>query len=122
MTNTSEGASHNTKWGGSSANPGWDRSIPKGTTQTMDVKVQSNEIPVSCAQHTWMNGFIWAFDHPFAAVTDKDGNFEIPNVPAGTKLKIIAWHEKAGYLEGGNNGTEITVKDGENKKDFKVTK
>ena len=32
------------------------------------------------------------------AVTDKEGNFEIANLPAG-EHEFVIWHEKAGYLE-----------------------
>ena len=32
----------------------------------------------------------------YVAVTDKDGNFEIANLPAGEKLEFQVWHESAG--------------------------
>jgi len=55
---------------------------------------------VKCDYHTWMIAYHLPLDHPFAAVTDKDGNFEIPNLPAGTH-KFQVWHESAdgGYIE-----------------------
>ena len=56
-----------------------------------------------CDTHAWMLGFIHVFDHPFFAVTDENGRFSIPNVPAGT-YTLKAWHEHAGVLT-----QEITV-------------
>lgn len=32
------------------------------------------------------------------AISDKDGNLEIPNVPAG-KWTFIAWHEEIGWIK-----------------------
>jgi hypothetical protein len=48
-----------------------------------------------CDVHPWMFSWVCIFDHPYFAVTDKDGNFKIANVPAG-KYKITASHRKAG--------------------------
>jgi Carboxypeptidase regulatory-like domain len=50
-------------------------------------------IPVKCNQHPWMRAYVGVLSHPFYAVTDKDGHFEIKGVPAGT-YTIVAWHEK----------------------------
>ena len=49
-------------------------------------------------------------DHPYAAVTDEKGNFEIPNLPAGTH-EFNVWQESAGYLD---KKYTVTIKDGEN--------
>jgi hypothetical protein len=42
--------------------------------------------------HTWMNAEILVVSHPYYAVTDENGNFELTDVPAG-KYEIVAWHE-----------------------------
>lgn len=39
----------------------------------------------------WMRSFIVATDHPFFAVSEADGSFQIPKVPAG-KYTLEAWH------------------------------
>ena len=44
------------------------------------------------AGHVWMNAEMMVAPHPYYAVTDQDGNFEITRVPPGT-YEIIAWHE-----------------------------
>jgi len=50
-------------------------------------------IPVKCNQHPWMRAYVGVLPHPFFAVTDQNGRFEIKGVPAGT-YTIVAWHEK----------------------------
>ena len=44
------------------------------------------------AGHVWMNGEMIVAKHPYYAVTDADGNFELTNVPPGN-YEIVAWHE-----------------------------
>jgi hypothetical protein len=44
------------------------------------------------AGHVWMNGEMIVAKHPYYAVTDQDGNFELANVPPGD-YEIVAWHE-----------------------------
>lgn len=50
------------------------------------------KINIGCNVHPWMKAYGMAFDHPFFAVT-KDGSFKIENVPAGTELEVMYWHE-----------------------------
>lgn len=50
---------------------------------------------VKCDVHPWMGAFVKVFDHPFFAVTDRDGTFEIKGLPAGTYV-VEAWHEEFG--------------------------
>jgi hypothetical protein len=59
---------------------------------------ESRPVPVSCSIHPWMKGHLLVKDHPYAAVTGKDGTFEIKNVPAG-KWTFQFWHEKGNYLD-----------------------
>jgi hypothetical protein len=44
------------------------------------------------AGHVWMNGEMIVAKHPYYAVTDENGNFELTGVPAGN-YEIVAWHE-----------------------------
>ena len=60
-------------------------------------KVESMPVHVGCSIHSWESGWLVVKDHPYMAVTDKDGNFEIKNVPAG-KRTFTFWQEEAGYL------------------------
>lgn len=68
----------------------------------MEVKMPEVErlpVSVSCSIHPWMKGFLLVKDDPYFAVTDKDGKFEIKNVPAG-EWTFQFWHEKSGYVDG----------------------
>lgn len=59
-------------------------------TRTMQTPGLAN---VRCnGGHTWMNAEILVVSHPYYAVTDEAGNFELTDVPAG-KYEIVAWHE-----------------------------
>jgi hypothetical protein len=72
------------------------------------------ELPVTikCDVHAWMFCYVAVFDHPFFAVTDKDGNFKISGLPAG-KYTLEAFHRKAGKAP-----KEITVGGDAQKVDF----
>ncbi len=48
--------------------------------------------------HPWMAGVGRVFDHPYFAVTDADGHFELKQVPKGN-WRIMYWHE-LGYHKG----------------------
>ena len=52
-------------------------------------------VPFKCDVHGWMNAYVGVVNHPYFAVTDKDGKFALPNLPPGT-YTIEAWHEKLG--------------------------
>ena len=52
-------------------------------------------VRMMCNVHPWMFAYIGVLDHPYFAVTGKDGSFKIPNVPAGT-YTLEAYHLKAG--------------------------
>lgn len=74
--------------------------LPPGQSKKVEAPFayQSTPIPFKCDVHSWMAGRIRVFDHPYFAVTDKDGKFEIKNVPAG-KWRVVYWHEN-GFHKG----------------------
>lgn len=69
-----------------------DGSILFGAIQFMFKRPESVPFDVRCAIHPSIRGYFLVLDHPYAAVTDKTGRFEISNVPPG-KHKLLLWHE-----------------------------
>src|SRR5579872_512787 len=47
--------------------------------------------------HVWMNAEMVVASHPYYAVTDESGRFELTDVPPGT-YQIVAWHEGWGMV------------------------
>jgi len=107
---------HNINWQGSPAkNPGGNVIVPPGKDHKIsNLKADKRPVAISCNIHPWMKGWVRVFDHPYYAVTDKDGNFEIKGAPEG-KYKIWYWSD-TGYKDGakGANGFDITIKAGAN--------
>ena len=60
-----------------------------------------------CDVHPWMFAWISIFDHPYFALSDKEGAFKISDVPPG-KYTLEAAHRKLGTVS-----KEIEVKEGE---------
>ena len=89
------------------------------TGQILSVNRDKQEVLVQfkCEVHPWMFAYVGVFDHPFFAVTGKDGTFKISGVPNG-KYVIEAYHVKT---HGANPGVsqEIAV-DGNKKVDFTI--
>jgi len=54
-------------------------------------------VPFKCDVHGWMNAYVGVLDHPYFAVSDKDGKFDLKTLPPGT-YTIEAWHEKLGAM------------------------
>lgn len=48
--------------------------------------------PYQCDVHAHMNGYSAGFLHPYFAVTDATGKYEIKDIPPG-KYTVVAWHE-----------------------------
>jgi hypothetical protein len=55
-------------------------------------------VKIQCEVHPWMSAYIIVTDHPYVAVTDLYGEYELSEVPPGSyQLKI--WHESLGVQE-----------------------
>ncbi len=62
--------------------------------------------------HPWMLAYLFALDHPFAAVTDEQGRFTIEGMPPG-EHEFRVWQERVGWLE---KSLKITIKPDEQAK------
>lgn len=65
-----------------------------------------------CNVHPWMFAFVNVLEHTHFAVTDKEGKYTIPNLPAG-KYTIEVIHPKAG-----TTNQQVTVEDKAKPVDF----
>jgi plastocyanin len=52
-------------------------------------------VRVFCDIHSHMSATVIVFNHPWFALPDQQGRFQLPDVPAGNR-EIIAWHERLG--------------------------
>jgi plastocyanin len=90
----SDPVGHNVYWPSISGNKKLTHNMgtwPKGEKKTF----QFNDVGVAsllCNVHPEMNGYIVIAPTPYFAVTDKDGNYDIKNVPAG-KYTLKTWSE-----------------------------
>ncbi len=75
----------------------------KGEIRTHKYDKVSCQSVLLCNVHPEMEAYVIVLQNPYYAVTDKDGNFTIKNVPAG-KYILKVWNEK---LKAGSQ--EITV-------------
>jgi len=64
------------------------------TNQTVSRTMSSEGLAnVRCnGGHAWMNAEVLVVRHPYYAVTDAEGKFELTDVPPG-QYEIVAWHE-----------------------------
>lgn len=92
-------------------NEPFNRAMPPGSEIAIEeLKPEPAAIQINCPPHPWERMWVRSFDHPYFAVTDAAGNFEIKLAPSG-KCRLVVWHETAGFAGGrsGKNGSVITV-------------
>jgi len=82
---------HNSRVTGGMRNPAKGGILAPGKQEEYVLKSDAQKIVVSCDVHKWMEAYIWAFDHPYFAITGADGSFEIKNAPYGADVWI--WHD-----------------------------
>jgi len=90
----SDPVGHNVYWPSISGNKKLAHNLgtwPKGEKKPF----QFNDLGAAallCNVHPEMSGYVVVVPTPYFAVTDKDGNFEIKNIPAG-KYTLKTWSE-----------------------------
>jgi plastocyanin len=60
--------------------------------------IAAGVVKIRCEVHSWMSGFIVVTEHPYHAISDVYGEYELTDIPAGVyQLKV--WHESLGAQE-----------------------
>ena len=76
--------------------------IPTGNTDGFQLpsQLKPEKLPFKVIDPTdaSMSAYWLVLDHPYAAVTDKDGQFTIPQLPVGDH-EFMFWHERKGYVK-----------------------
>jgi hypothetical protein len=116
VAKNSAAISHNFKWTGNPSTPNAGANVliaPGGAIDIKDLVADRFPVQIECNIHPWMRGWVRIYDHPYYAVTDADGAFELKDAPAGA-YRLIVWHGSGGWLGGaaGKNGQVINIKAG----------
>ena len=88
----SDTVGHNTKID-THDNPALNLTVPaRGMFDQQFTAAERRPAAVSCSIHPWMKGWLVVQGSPYAAVTNKDGEFHISNLPSGN-WTFQVWHE-----------------------------
>jgi plastocyanin len=68
--------------------------FPKGQSRGVRF-ARPGIVKVFCEIHSHMTATVMVFNHPWFAIPDEEGRFELPPVPPGQR-EIVAWHERLG--------------------------
>ena len=102
-------------------NSGFNVNLPPSGEISKTFVPQALPISIQCDVHPWMAAKLFVFDHPYYAITKEDGTFEIPQVPAGAEVSVIAWHEGVGWaLPELGKGKATTLNAGKNTFDIEL--
>ena len=110
---------HNVKIAGAPLNVDFDQIVSPGDKKEKTPFEGGEKIYTAvCSIHTFMNGKIAVFTHPYFAVTNDKGEFEIKNVPVDTELTVYMWHEsmpekveqkKMSFKKGDNPAIDLEI-------------
>jgi len=113
----SDPVGHNVYWPSISGNKKLAHNLgtwPKGDKKPFQFN-DLGTVSLLCNVHPEMAGYVVVVPSPYFAVTDKDGNFEIKNIPAG-KYTLKTWSEdgkpttQAVDVASASTTVELTVK------------
>jgi hypothetical protein len=78
--------------------PEFNQAFPFGAKRTMALNDDAVMATIKCDVHPWMRAYAGVVEHPYFAVTNEDGAFEIKGLVDG-EVTVEAWHEKLGKQE-----------------------
>jgi plastocyanin len=67
---------------------------PRGTSRGVRFD-KPGVVRIFCQLHSHMTATVLVFDHPWFAIPNDEGRYELPALPAGN-FEITAWHERLG--------------------------
>lgn len=89
--------------------------LPPNGEMTKKLVAERRPMTMTCDIHPWMKAYVMVYNHPFFAVTNADGSFEIDGVPAGAQ-KLVIWQPAVGYVTpGAGSGMAVDVAAGKSK-------
>jgi hypothetical protein len=86
--------------------------LQPGDNSVLDyLQPQTKQVTIKCDIHSWMRCYGFLLEHPYWAITKEDGTFTIENAPLDVDLQVVAWHEAAGFFNGGEAGKKMKLPD-----------
>ncbi len=80
----------------STANPPFNINMPaKDQRETKVFRRPERMVAARCDVHPWMVSHIGVVEHPWFAITDAQGRFQLPGLPPGS-YELEVWHEVLG--------------------------
>ncbi len=79
----------------SEKNPAFNTAQPKFKKIISKTFAQPEIIRVTCDVHDWMTAWVVVQDHPYYALTDETGAFQLTDLPPG-EYALRVWHEELG--------------------------
>lgn len=80
--------------------------IPGGTSQISFSKNEGRPVVLADVYYSWMSGYLLVLDHPYMAVSDKQGKLQIKNLPVGTHTFVL-FHELPGFVRAAKRNGEV---------------
>jgi len=103
-------------------NSEFNYAMPKVVKEkALKINKAEHPIKIKCDVHPWMKAYVSVFDHPYFAVTDDSGRYQINNVPPGN-YKVVAWHERDLKREGYTQTQTVEIGEDGTILDFSFTK
>ncbi len=74
--------------------------IPVNSTETHPFEFEKGKriYQMICGMHEYMQTWGFAVDNPYYAITEDNGEFRIPDIPAGT-YEVVIWHPRMEILK-----------------------